>query len=72
MEGSKDGVTPCVWSINKSKGFGAKKINFVVTLNAQGNAGRLDRCAVRRVLTGSWPWLAGGRGWGLLARAAMS
>ncbi|KIZ05779.1 hypothetical protein MNEG_2178 [Monoraphidium neglectum] len=43
MEGSKDGVAPCVWSINKSKGFGAKKINFVVTLNAQGNSGRLDR-----------------------------
>lgn len=43
MEGSVDGVAPCVWTVNKSKGFGAKKINFVLTLNAKGNMNAFDQ-----------------------------
>jgi hypothetical protein len=42
MEGSVDGVAPCVWTINKSKGFGAKKINFVLTIFAKGDFGKLE------------------------------
>ncbi|KAI8466530.1 MAG: hypothetical protein J3K34DRAFT_433433 [Monoraphidium minutum] len=43
MEGWVDGAAPCVSIIKKSKGFGAKKINFVTTINAQGSYGKLDR-----------------------------
>lgn len=43
LEGSVDGVAPCVWSVQKSKGFGAKKINFVLTAFAEGDFGRLYR-----------------------------
>ena len=51
FEGWRDGAAPCVWTINKSKGFGAKKINFVPTINAQGDYGKLDRWGRR-----CWGW----------------
>jgi hypothetical protein len=56
---------PCAWAIGNATGFGAKKINFVVTVAAMGDYDALDR----------WAASAGGffgfwRGGGLAARGA--
>lgn len=39
---SNDGMSSCAWTINKSKGLNARKINFVLTIIAKGDFNKLD------------------------------